>query len=142
MRSARARSLAESPKRVDITVNAMIQKVTKSMAASPQPELEPVNALGLYTAMGISLETLSHAIGADVQSLRSQPRAQQWQSGLRVMVELWENLLVLFGSEDAARSFLTTHRPELRGSTPIDYFDSGRPKVVLNLVSAMREMLP
>jgi uncharacterized protein (DUF2384 family) len=126
----------------------MIEKGTKSttMAASPQPlrepDVEPVNALDLQSKMGIAFDTLSRAIRADPQSLKEDPRAQRWQNGLRLMADVWANLLIMFADEGDAREFLTRPRPELRNRTAIDYFDDGRPRVVLNLVCAMREMLP
>lgn len=126
--------------------NAMIQKVTKPMAAGPQPfqepSLEPVNALDLQNKMGISLETFSRAIHADPQQLRDNPRSQNWQTQLRIMADVWTNLLILFGNETHAKEFLKRRRPEFKNRTAIEYFDDGRPKVVLNLLCSMREMLP
>jgi uncharacterized protein (DUF2384 family) len=57
-------------------------------------------------------------------------------------VELWDNLVSLFGDEEDARAFLTQQRPELRGQSPVHYLEEGRPDVIRNLVLAMRESLP
>ena len=131
---------------IDTQNRSAILKMTGYMAAPapiPAPPLvEPVNALDLSSRMGLSIELLARAIGADARALTNEPRGQQWQSDLLMMAELWQELLILFGTEENARLFLASQRPEIRGRTGISYLEEGRPKVVLNLVWALREMLP
>ncbi len=119
-----------------------ILEVVRFMSARPQPEFEPVNAIDLAARMGMGSEILAQAIRVDASSLAANPRGQQWQPQLRELVELWQNVVSLFGDEADARAFLFEERPELRGKTPVKYFEEGRPQVVRNLVLAMRESLP
>jgi hypothetical protein len=130
---------------IDNAAKSTILKIMVGVSAARQPEpvdQEPVNALDLEQRMGIPLNLLGRAIGADQETLEAEPRARRWQSGLRLMSDLWDNLLALFGDEANAQSFLKIPRPEFRNKTALDYFQAGRPGVVLNLVIAMREMLP
>jgi len=101
-----------------------------------------VNAIDLASKMGISSETLSLAIRVDNNSLIANPRDQRWQPQLRDVVDLWGNLVLLFGEEADARAFLRQARPELQGKAPLEYLEQGRPNVVRNLALAMRESLP
>lgn len=133
-----------SERLVDKEAKSAILEDARSMATGGvQSFKEPqLNALDLAGKMGISLETLSQAIDADVIAVKEKPRAEHWQKRLRVVADLWENLLILFGNEEDARLFLNKPRPELKSRTPLYYLENGRPNVVLNLVFSIREMLP
>jgi Protein of unknown function (DUF2384) len=113
------------------------------MAAQPQPHrVEPVNALDLADKMGVGLETIARAIGADPEAISKNPRDPSKEQELRVVSGLWQDLIVLVGDEKDARLFLTQRRSELKGKRPVDFLDQGKPQVVLNLIGAMREMIP
>lgn len=112
------------------------------MSAPAQAGLKAVNALDLASKMGVSVEILSHAIGIDPAVLVQNPRGSERDKELGMISELWENLLVLVGDEGRARLFLNQQHPELADQAPIYYLERGKPEVVLNLVFAMREMLP
>jgi hypothetical protein len=112
------------------------------MSAISAAVFESVNALDLASRMGISLDTLSRAIGADPNGLNSNPRGSIFQPGLKAIADLWEDIVIMSGDEEHARLFLGYPRPDLRGNPPIYYLEHGRPNVVRSLVFAMREMLP
>jgi uncharacterized protein (DUF2384 family) len=92
--------------------------------------------------MGISLATLSQAAHADLRDLSANPRLNQWQSGLRVVANLWADISSTYGGEHNARLFLNQPRPELMDRTPLDYLENGEPEVVHNFIFAIKEMLP
>ena len=98
---------------------------------------EPVTASELVDRMGISFETLCHAVQTDLANL-DDGGPHSW----RTIASLWKEMTALFGGEENARRFLNQPRPELADETPLHYLDSGEPEIVTNLVFAMREMLP
>lgn len=112
------------------------------LMATPLIAPKLLNPLALASRMGISLETLSRATGTQPNNLSANPRDPERVKELEIIEELWTNLIALFGDQTHAQAFLREHNPELNDLRPIDYFERGQPQVVLNLVYAMRELLP
>lgn len=112
------------------------------MAAPATPVLEHVNPLDLASRMGVDIGTLALAVGADAETLIQNPRNTGHDEQLQVVSDLWKNLTILVGDEKHARQFLGYSRPELDNQTPLHFLESGKPGVVLDLIVAMREMLP
>jgi uncharacterized protein (DUF2384 family) len=102
----------------------------------------PVNPLELSARMGISLDTLARAARANTPAFLPDPNSTDWQSGLRTVADLWDDLNVLYGGQHNAKAFLAGRRPELMDETPIHYLKLGEPEVIQNLVHAITEMLP
>jgi hypothetical protein len=112
------------------------------MAAPATPVLEHLNPLDLANRMGVDVKTLALAMGADPEILIQNPRNTGHDEQLQTVSDLWKNLTILVGDEKHARLFLGYSRPELDNETPLQLLEAGKPGVVLDLVLAMREMLP
>jgi len=76
------------------------------MSATSAAVLESVNAVNLASRLGIGLDTLSRAIGADPVRLNNHPRDPKFQDKLRVIADLWKDVPGFFGRR-RTRSFVS-----------------------------------
>ncbi len=93
-----------------------------------------LDARAVSTLYGVSLASLSRALGRSEQAVHKTPTSPGIQSGLRVYERIAAMLLRLTGSEIGLRTWMQASNPELEEETPLTLLLNGEGEVVAELL--------
>jgi hypothetical protein len=93
-----------------------------------------LDAREISALYGVSLASLSRALGRSEQSVHKTPTSPNIQPALRVYERIAAMLLRLTGSEIGLRTWMQASNPELEDETPLALLLNGEGEVVAELL--------